>query len=126
MTVNGSDSLVQQVRISLNRSVFESSENVSYDIRVIHGVCEGAELFSLQDLLVKNSTSCNSLHINSMNEIVINCDGEEVKPEDGIFATDCSGNCTNSIYIVGKFFDKDSNNLLITSRIYTLDNTEGC
>ena len=107
VTINDSDSQVQQIRISLNGSVFELSENVSYDVRVIHEVCEGAELFSLQHLLVENSTSCNST-INRMNEIVINCDGENFNPgaEMGLFVTDCSGNCTDSIYIIGKFFEK--------------------
>ena len=107
ITVNGSDSLVQQFRISINRSVFELSENVSYDVRVIHGVCEGADLFSLQYLLVENSTLCNSTQINSTNEIIVNCNREIFNPEAdmGIVITDCSGSCTDSIYIVGKFFE---------------------
>ena len=109
MTVNGSDSLVQQFRISFNRSVFEPSKNVSYDVRVIHGVCEGAELFSLQHSLVENSTSCNSTQINFTNEIIVNCNREKFNPETdmGIFITDCSGNCTGSIYIAGKFFERE-------------------
>ena len=108
VTINDSASQVQQIRISLNGSVFELSENVSYDVRVIHEVCEGAELFSLQHLPVENLTSCNST-ISHSNEIVINCDGEKLNPgaEMGIFVTNCSGNCTDSIYIVGKSFGKD-------------------
>ena len=107
MTINDPDSQVQQIRIFLNGSVFELSENVSCDVRVIHEVCEGAELFSLEKLPVENSTYCSST-INRMNEIVINCDGEKLNPhgaEMGIFVTDCFDNCTDSIYVVGKLFD---------------------
>ena len=79
---------------------------MSYDVKVIHGVCEGADLFSLQHLLIENLTYCNFIQTNSTNEIVINCNGEKLDPEVdmGIFITDCSGNCTDSIYIIGEFY----------------------